>query len=292
MRVLARAWQMLLKGITEVEESGRPLAAAEMVLVRLAYAADLPTPDEVIRSLDGKAARRRRRARPATAARRRDDCVSVLCRIAVRRRAAASAPRGAPRAALAAVQPVGDRHGRGAGGSDHAGAGGRQLRGVDGARGAEARPRRSRRRWSATCGWCVARTAGSTSRSSRARQDAGQRSVRQVLAMDRPALGRRRVARGGAADGEVAARRQAGRAQDRRAGRSAGAGGDGALPRCEDRRRARAPTRSPRCRRAIPKTTCRRNHRRPTKIPMVRIGCATSDFARINRGRAWPISWA
>ena len=53
MRVLARAWQMLLKGITEVEESGRPLAAAEMVLVRLAYAADLPTPDEVIRSLDG-----------------------------------------------------------------------------------------------------------------------------------------------------------------------------------------------------------------------------------------------
>jgi DNA polymerase III subunit gamma/tau len=51
MRVLARAWQMLLKGITEVEEAGRPLAAAEMVLVRIAYAADLPTPDEVIRSL-------------------------------------------------------------------------------------------------------------------------------------------------------------------------------------------------------------------------------------------------
>src|SRR6202044_3462586 len=31
--------------------AGRPLAAAEMVLVRIAYAADLPTPDEVIRSL-------------------------------------------------------------------------------------------------------------------------------------------------------------------------------------------------------------------------------------------------
>jgi DNA polymerase III subunit gamma/tau len=53
MRVLARAWQMLLKGIAEVEAAGRPLAAAEMVLVRIAYAADLPTPDEVIRSLDG-----------------------------------------------------------------------------------------------------------------------------------------------------------------------------------------------------------------------------------------------
>jgi DNA polymerase-3 subunit gamma/tau len=51
LRVLARAWQMLLKGITEVGEASRPLAAAEMVLVRIAYAADLPTPDEVIRSL-------------------------------------------------------------------------------------------------------------------------------------------------------------------------------------------------------------------------------------------------
>jgi DNA polymerase-3 subunit gamma/tau len=51
MRVLARAWQMLLKGIAEVEAAGRPIAAAEMVLVRIAYAADLPTPDEVIRSL-------------------------------------------------------------------------------------------------------------------------------------------------------------------------------------------------------------------------------------------------
>ena len=51
MRVLARTWQMLLKGLTEVEAAGRPIAAAEMVLVRIAYAADLPTPDEVVRSL-------------------------------------------------------------------------------------------------------------------------------------------------------------------------------------------------------------------------------------------------
>ena len=51
MRVLARTWQMLLRGITEVEAAGRPIDAAEMVLVRIAYAADLPTPDEVIRSL-------------------------------------------------------------------------------------------------------------------------------------------------------------------------------------------------------------------------------------------------
>ena len=51
MRVLSRAWQMLLKGVAEVQSSGRPVAAAEMVLVRIAYAADLPTPDEVVRSL-------------------------------------------------------------------------------------------------------------------------------------------------------------------------------------------------------------------------------------------------
>ena len=51
MRVLARTWQMLLKGIGEVEAAGRPVDAAEMVLVRIAYAADLPTPDEAIRAL-------------------------------------------------------------------------------------------------------------------------------------------------------------------------------------------------------------------------------------------------
>jgi DNA polymerase-3 subunit gamma/tau len=51
MRILARTWQMLLKGIAEVEVAGRPVDAAEMVLVRIAYAADLPTPDEVIRSI-------------------------------------------------------------------------------------------------------------------------------------------------------------------------------------------------------------------------------------------------
>jgi len=54
-RVLARTWQMLLKGIPEVEEAARPVAAAEMVLVRIAYAADLPTPDEAIRLLDAAA---------------------------------------------------------------------------------------------------------------------------------------------------------------------------------------------------------------------------------------------
>lgn len=52
MRVLSRMWQMLLKGITEVQAATRPAAAAEMVLVRIAYVADLPTPDEAIKMLE------------------------------------------------------------------------------------------------------------------------------------------------------------------------------------------------------------------------------------------------
>jgi DNA polymerase-3 subunit gamma/tau len=52
MRVLSRMWQMLLKGIAEVQAATRPAAAAEMVLVRIAYVADMPTPDEAIRMLE------------------------------------------------------------------------------------------------------------------------------------------------------------------------------------------------------------------------------------------------
>jgi DNA polymerase-3 subunit gamma/tau len=50
-RVLSRAWQMLVKGIAEVQAAPKPAQAADMVLVRLAYAADLPTPDEALRAL-------------------------------------------------------------------------------------------------------------------------------------------------------------------------------------------------------------------------------------------------
>jgi DNA polymerase III subunit gamma/tau len=57
MPVLSRTWQMLLKGIAEVKDAARPIAAAEMVLVRIAYAAHLPSPEEVIRSLGDGAQR-------------------------------------------------------------------------------------------------------------------------------------------------------------------------------------------------------------------------------------------
>ena len=56
IRELARAWQILVKGIEEVGLAARPRLAAEMVLVRLCHAADLPTPDEAIRTLQGNGA--------------------------------------------------------------------------------------------------------------------------------------------------------------------------------------------------------------------------------------------
>ena len=51
MRALSRAWQILFKGFDEVSRAGNALQAAEMVLIRLAYAADLPTPDELLARL-------------------------------------------------------------------------------------------------------------------------------------------------------------------------------------------------------------------------------------------------
>ncbi|MGI6853996.1 DNA polymerase III subunit gamma/tau [Mesorhizobium sp. 1B3] len=53
VRVLSRAWQMLLKGIPEVQGSNRPVSAGEMVLIRIAHAATLPTLDEALKTLDG-----------------------------------------------------------------------------------------------------------------------------------------------------------------------------------------------------------------------------------------------
>ncbi|MDG1707667.1 MAG: DNA polymerase III subunit gamma/tau [Emcibacteraceae bacterium] len=49
--ILTRMWQMLLKGTEEVRISPNPIAAAEMVIVRLTYSANLPTPEELVRQV-------------------------------------------------------------------------------------------------------------------------------------------------------------------------------------------------------------------------------------------------
>lgn len=51
MPILTRLWQMLLKGVSEVKLAPSPLSALEMLLVRVAYSAQLPTPAEVIRNI-------------------------------------------------------------------------------------------------------------------------------------------------------------------------------------------------------------------------------------------------
>ena len=46
---LTRAWQTLLKGAGEVQAAPNPQAALEMVLIRLLYMSDLPSPGELVR---------------------------------------------------------------------------------------------------------------------------------------------------------------------------------------------------------------------------------------------------
>ena len=52
--VLSRLWQMLLKGVTEVESAPDRRAAAEMVLIRLCHLAETPTPGELVRRLSAE----------------------------------------------------------------------------------------------------------------------------------------------------------------------------------------------------------------------------------------------
>jgi DNA polymerase-3 subunit gamma/tau len=53
---LGRAWQMLLKGIGEVEAAPDRRAAGEMVLIRLCHVAELPPPAELVRRLTDSSA--------------------------------------------------------------------------------------------------------------------------------------------------------------------------------------------------------------------------------------------
>jgi DNA polymerase-3 subunit gamma/tau len=48
---LARAWQMLLKGLEEVARAPRAMSAAEMLLIRMCHASNLPSPEDMIQHL-------------------------------------------------------------------------------------------------------------------------------------------------------------------------------------------------------------------------------------------------
>ena len=56
MASLTRAWTLLLKGLQETLSAPSPLRAAEMALIRLCYAAELPSPADAIKALQNGAA--------------------------------------------------------------------------------------------------------------------------------------------------------------------------------------------------------------------------------------------
>lgn len=51
MPSLSKTWQILLKGLNEVNTAPNPQNAAEMVIIRLAYAANLPDPSDLVKKL-------------------------------------------------------------------------------------------------------------------------------------------------------------------------------------------------------------------------------------------------
>ncbi len=51
MPSLGRAWQLLLKGVGEIQSAPQQRSALEMLLIRLAYTSDLPDPGDLIKKL-------------------------------------------------------------------------------------------------------------------------------------------------------------------------------------------------------------------------------------------------
>jgi DNA polymerase III subunit gamma/tau len=92
MRVLARTWQMLFRGLPEVQSAAKPIAAAEMVVVRIAYSADLPTPDELVRTLTNSES-----APPARPQGNSGDADGATARLVATREAPRDISRDAPR---------------------------------------------------------------------------------------------------------------------------------------------------------------------------------------------------
>lgn len=52
--LLSKMWQMLIKGLSEVQNAPVPIDALEMILIRVAYSANLPTPAELLESVKKK----------------------------------------------------------------------------------------------------------------------------------------------------------------------------------------------------------------------------------------------
>jgi DNA polymerase III subunit gamma/tau len=108
MPALARIWQMLLKGLGEVQIAPSPLQAAEMVLVRLAYVADLPPPGDIVKALsEGRELPGLPRGGSASAAAASTGGSGALRSMAATEPAAPRIALSAQPASLPAAQPAG-----------------------------------------------------------------------------------------------------------------------------------------------------------------------------------------
>ena len=148
--VLSRAWQILSKGVEELRGSEMPLAAADMVLVRLAHAADLPTLDEALRRLGQGAGDARAPAASRDPRKRRAAPLRLRRRAARRRSRPPESPRlrrRRPRRRPPSRSPIFRRWSRWP---------------------MKSATCCSKSRWSGRCGSCASSRAGSNSNSRRA----------------------------------------------------------------------------------------------------------------------------
>ncbi|HVW72354.1 MAG TPA: DNA polymerase III subunit gamma/tau [Rhizomicrobium sp.] len=104
---LTRAWQILLKGLFEVRDATRPISACEMALIRLAYAADLPPTDKLVKDLlDGGAVPAPRGGAPAGGSSARAPVASGSAMPARAAMPAAQVNESAPTASIRTLEDV------------------------------------------------------------------------------------------------------------------------------------------------------------------------------------------
>jgi len=99
---LTRAWQMLMKGLTEVRVAPSAIAAAEMVLIRMAYASGLPSPADLVKKLQNTPAQPSVQAGVAGG-----PSASTTAAAPAQQQAQAAQPRSADVVALRS-EPIGD----------------------------------------------------------------------------------------------------------------------------------------------------------------------------------------
>ena len=215
---LTQTWQMLLKGLEETSRAARPALAAEMTLVRIAYAADLPSPADALRAIGASGAGARPTGTPEP-----------------------SAPAPAPRAAASAgiVATAAEPSSRNSAGARARSDAGERTRAAPGLARSNRRARRGAAR---TDPQRVAQDRGAPGAGRRrrgrnqlrplaGRQDAGPPSG-QASGMDRRALDDRAERGRGRADPRGAGSSRAGSGRQGGDGPSPGAPG----PRCLSRR--------------------------------------------------------